>query len=102
MEREKTTLLAGGGAPSLRERQAATADPGLADLRENLDGVKAAHREQNTQAPVTWGDPSTFRILGTRYPRVEGPDKVTGRAKYTYDIVLPGRLYARIVRSKYA
>src|SRR5262249_8416719 len=54
------------------------------------------------QAPISWGDPSKFRILGKRFPRVEGPDKVTGKAKYTYDVVLPGMLYGRIVRSPYA
>jgi len=77
VEREKTSVLADA---ELRDPEAA----------------------QNTQAPVTWGDPGKFRILGKRYPRVEGPDKVTGRAKYTYDIRLPGMLYGRIVRSKYA
>src|SRR5205085_3717611 len=62
-----------------------------------LGGVVAAQDNQ-----VTWGDPDTKRILGKRFPRYEGPDKVTGRAKYTYDIRLPGMLYGRIVRSPYA
>lgn len=38
-------------------------------------------------------------VLGTRVNRVDGPDKVTGRAKYTFDINRPGMLYARMVRS---
>src|SRR5690242_8365842 len=62
--------------------------------------VEAAGAAQ--QAPISWGDPSKFRILGKRFPRVEGPDKVTGKAKYTYDVVLPGMLYGRIVHSQYA
>lgn len=35
--------------------------------------------------------------LGKRTTRIDGPDKVSGRAKYTYDINLPGMLYARYV-----
>ena len=31
--------------------------------------------------------------------RLDGPDKVTGRAKYTFDVNRPGMLYGRIVRS---
>ena len=38
-------------------------------------------------------------VLGTPVKRLDGPDKVTGRAKYTFDIKRPGMLYGRIVRS---
>ena len=38
-------------------------------------------------------------VVGTHVKRLDGPDKVTGRAKYTFDIKRPGMLYARIVRS---
>ena len=38
-------------------------------------------------------------MLGTSVKRLDGPDKVTGRAKYTFDINRPGMLYGRIVRS---
>lgn len=37
--------------------------------------------------------------VGRAYPRVEGAEKVTGRARYSYDIRLPGQLYARVLRS---
>ncbi len=50
---------------------------------------------------AAWGDPANMRWLGKRIPRVDGADKVTGRAKYTYDIQLPGMLYAKILRSPY-
>lgn len=33
--------------------------------------------------------------LGKRTTRIDGPDKVTGRAKYTYDVNRPGMLYAK-------
>jgi len=38
-------------------------------------------------------------VLGTKVSRLDGPDKVTGRAKYTFDVNRPGMLYGRIVRS---
>ena len=44
-----------------------------------------------------WPPPQT--VLGTSVKRLDGPDKVTGRAKYTFDISRPGMLYGRIVRS---
>jgi xanthine dehydrogenase YagR molybdenum-binding subunit len=43
--------------------------------------------------------PAKPSVLGTRINRLDGPDKVTGRAKYTFDINRPGMLYGRIVRS---
>ncbi len=39
--------------------------------------------------------------IGTHVKRLDGPDKVTGRAKYTFDVSRPGMLYGRIVRSPY-
>src|SRR5690242_6327324 len=41
-------------------------------------------------------------LVGTSLPRLDGPDKVTGRARYTGDQALPGMLYARLVTSPYA
>lgn len=51
---------------------------------------------------ASWGDLEKLRILGKRNPRAEGPDKVTGRAKYGSDIVLPGMCYGRFLASPYA
>jgi len=43
------------------------------------------------------------RTIGSYVPMVDGPDKVSGRAKYTADIATaPGTLAARIFRSPYA
>src|ERR1051325_1837712 len=38
--------------------------------------------------------PSTNSPIGRRTPRVDGPLKVTGQAKYTADFHLPGMVYA--------
>ena len=38
-------------------------------------------------------------LVGKRIERLDGPVKVTGQAKYSYDISRPGQLYGRILRS---
>jgi isoquinoline 1-oxidoreductase len=39
-----------------------------------------------------------FTVMGRSPKRLDGPDKVTGAAKYAADIRLPGMLYARLLR----
>ena len=51
---------------------------------------------------ASWGTASESRLIGGRVPRLEGPHKVTGKAKYTFDINRPGMLYGRILRSPVA
>jgi xanthine dehydrogenase YagR molybdenum-binding subunit len=46
--------------------------------------------------PTSW--PKERRIIGTKVPRLDGPDKSTGRAKYSFDINRPGMLQAMILR----
>jgi len=46
-----------------------------------------------------WDLDTQFSAMKGRYPRLEGPLKVTGRAKYTYDIKLPGMLWGRMLGS---
>jgi len=48
----------------------------------------------NESAPV--------RNIGSYVPMVDGPEKVSGSAKYTADILAPGMLAGRIYRSPYA
>jgi carbon-monoxide dehydrogenase large subunit len=52
-------------------------------------GVEAADRTE----------PSGNGHVGRALPRKEDPRLITGRATYTDDLVLPGMLYAAIVRS---
>jgi xanthine dehydrogenase YagR molybdenum-binding subunit len=58
------------------------------------------------QTPVnqhpTYPWPEKPRLIGTRISRIDGPLKVTGRAKYSYDINRPGMIYGRILRSPHA
>ena len=46
--------------------------------------------------------PQNRRVIGTKVPRLDGPVKATGRAKYSYDINRPGLLHARILRCPHA
>lgn len=41
----------------------------------------------------------SLKVVGKATPRMEGPDKVTGRARYAADYTLPGMLWGRILRS---
>lgn len=44
---------------------------------------------------------AAMRVVGQRAPRVEGRDKVTGGAVYTADVLLPGTLWGKVLRSPY-
>jgi len=43
--------------------------------------------------------PSQFRLIGKDLPRIDGPDKVSGRAQYGIDTRLPGMLHATVLRA---
>ena len=45
---------------------------------------------------------SNYKWVGKRTRRPDGPDKVTGRAQYGDDLVLPGMLCGKILRSPHA
>jgi xanthine dehydrogenase YagR molybdenum-binding subunit len=49
---------------------------------------------------TTW--PKERRLIGTKVQRLDGPDKATGHAKYSFDINRPGMLHGLILRSPYA
>src|SRR5688572_18966173 len=69
--------------------------------------IKAGHAgsPQTLEVNVAEGDlrpwdlDSKLRVVKGRHPRLDGPAKVTGRAKYTFDINLPGMLWAKMVRA---
>src|SRR5437660_9154284 len=49
-----------------------------------------------------WGPNDKHTLLNHRLTRVDAPLKVSGVARYTYDMQLPGMLYGRVLRSPYA
>src|SRR5512138_3423575 len=49
-----------------------------------------------------WPDAQHRTLIGTRQTRVDGPVKVSGRAKYTYDANPKGLLAGALLRSPHA
>jgi nicotinate dehydrogenase subunit B len=42
--------------------------------------------------------PSQYQLVGARHPRLDLPDKISGRYTYVQHVRLPGMLHARVVR----
>jgi isoquinoline 1-oxidoreductase beta subunit len=42
--------------------------------------------------------PERWRLIGTKVPRLDGPDKVAGRARFGTDVRVPGQRYAVVAR----
>lgn len=42
---------------------------------------------------------NSFSSVGRPVGRVDGPEQVTGRARYTADVNLPGQVWGAILRS---
>lgn len=52
--------------------------------------------------PRPWDANDQLREVGRATPRIDGPLKVSGEARYTYDISLPNMLHGAILRSPFA
>ncbi len=50
----------------------------------------------------SWPERGQRRLIGKRISRLDGPAKVTGTAKYSYDVKRPGMLYGKILRCPHA
>src|SRR4051812_1136277 len=48
--------------------------------------------------PATFKDPKDYKFVGRSIPRVDIPDKCTGRYAYLHNLRLPGMLHGRVVR----
>lgn len=72
---------------------------------EALRGERKKGKEQIELAEgselTAWGADADLTIVGRSQTRLEGPDKVTGRARYAYDMRLPDQLFGRLLRSPY-
>jgi len=69
------------------------------------DGQRASYGELADAAAkltppkeVKLKDPKDFQLLGKSIKRLEGPDKVTGKAQFGFDMQLPGLLTAVVAR----
>lgn len=68
-------------------------------VKKRGEGEEASYTAIEGTELSPWGEGAPLRVVGRPHPRVEGGAKVTGRARYTYDVRLPGQLYARVLRS---
>ncbi len=50
-------------------------------------------------ANVAWPEKGKRKIIGSRIPRQDGPEKVTGAAKYSYDVNRPDMLWGKLITS---
>lgn len=70
-------------------------------------GLTPPHPSKKISISLPPGDPPPYPmgerpVTGRRRPRLDGPQKVTGRAVFTHDARRPGMLHARILRSPHA
>jgi CO/xanthine dehydrogenase Mo-binding subunit len=56
-------------------------------------------KSRNRSARLEQPPPKPAKIIGTPTPRLEGPEKVSGRAIYATDVSLPGMLWCKVLRS---
>jgi nicotinate dehydrogenase subunit B len=54
--------------------------------------------EREIPDEITLSRPSEFRVMGRESKRLDGVEKVTGRAVYSQDVIRPGMLFARVLR----
>lgn len=54
--------------------------------------------QKHLQTKPRQKQPTEFKLMGTSLTRLDGVQKVTGEARFTGDIRLPGMLYAKILR----
>ena len=68
-----------------------------ASYAELLQGSKGFDLKVDAKAPIKTA--ADYREVGKSIPRVDIPDKVTGKFVYAHDVRLPGMLHARVVRA---
>src|ERR1035437_3683730 len=79
----------------------------MADAVKTKIDVGLAGKTTVMEVEIPAGDPLPYKVgerpvTGTRRPRLDGSQKVTGRAVYTHDAQRPGMLHARVLRSPHA
>src|SRR5439155_8692136 len=76
--------------------------------RKIVEAIGAAARAPaGARAPETRRDAEPvgappLRVVGHSVPRIDGGEKVTGRARYVTDLATPGMAHAKVLRSPYA
>lgn len=75
----------------------------MSDLRLGFPGnEKPVQADVPAGMPPPWDLSTQLKVVGKDHPRVDAVAKVTGRAKYSYDIRFPDLIYAKLLRSPHA
>ena len=69
------------------------------DVLRSGEGKEGEYKVTEREHLPPWTKETTLTVVGKALPRVEGPDKVTGRARFAYDVHLPAMLFAKVLRS---
>ncbi|MDY6944166.1 MAG: xanthine dehydrogenase family protein molybdopterin-binding subunit [Pseudomonadota bacterium] len=74
------------------------------DQRRVLAGIvgetmQTVVRKVPRDEPPEWPANAQLQVVGKDVPRMDALDKVTGRARYTFDVQLPGMLHGRTLNS---
>src|SRR5918998_6016373 len=74
--------------------------PKLIKTEVNVEGrVSVEYAVVDGPELPPWGENEELAIVGQPTPRVDGAARVSGEARYTYDVQLSGMLWARLLRS---
>jgi CO/xanthine dehydrogenase Mo-binding subunit len=74
----------------------------MANFYENLEETFRNSFEPTSPPEETMQPWTETKIVGKRLPRVDAFDRVSGKAQYTYDIILPDMVYGAILRCPHA
>ncbi|MEA2987006.1 MAG: nicotinate dehydrogenase subunit, partial [Alphaproteobacteria bacterium] len=64
----------------------------------DLIGGKSFSLKLDHTKPATFKDPKDYKLVGKPIPRVDIPDKCTGRFIYMHNLRMPDMLHGRVVR----
>jgi CO/xanthine dehydrogenase Mo-binding subunit/aerobic-type carbon monoxide dehydrogenase small subunit (CoxS/CutS family) len=69
--------------------------------RKILEAIETAGGTRAPAAPMDSIGVPPLRVVGHPVPRVDGGEKVTGRARYVTDLVMAGMAHAKVLRCPY-
>src|SRR5215467_2568178 len=86
-----------------QQQQPATKPKKKVKVTRTVNGIEQeVEIEVDADSGPGWGPNDKHTLLNHPMTRVDGPEKVSGVAHYTYDMRFPGMLYARILRCPHA
>jgi nicotinate dehydrogenase subunit B len=91
-----TTLGGSDAALAVADGQIRTADGPTGLSYWTLAQPEMLDRPADVPAPSR--PPGQWSVAGRSAPRLDIPDKVTGRPRFLHDLILPGMIYGRVVR----